>query len=164
MTMSVDTPRSTVRGSLPAADPFFPRVLEMKLAWRFPRLALACAIAAGGCAVDPEDLMPPVVPVGPPMTGLHVVGNHIENADGATVILSGVNRSGTEYRCIQGGGLFDGPTTSATVTAMASWKLNAVRIPLNESCWLGINGAPDIYSGVYYKDAIRAYVDLLHKF
>src|SRR5262252_10818953 len=112
----------------------------MKFTWRSLKLILACAVAAGGCAVDPEDLMPPIVPVGPPMTGLHVVDTHIENADGATVVLRGVNRSGTEYQCVHGAGIFDGPASTASIAAIASWKVNAVRVPLNEACWLQING------------------------
>src|SRR2546422_3166294 len=51
--------------------------------------------------------------------------------------LRGVNRSGTEYACAQGWGMFDGPSDSASVQAIASWKANVVRVPLNETCWLG---------------------------
>src|SRR5471030_816883 len=38
------------------------------------------------------------------ITGLHVSGNQIFNAAGQPVRLLGVNRSGTEYRCIQSTG------------------------------------------------------------
>jgi hypothetical protein len=41
---------------------------------------------------------------------------------------------------------------------MASWQVNAVRIPMNEDCWLGINGAPQAYSGAAYRNAIAGYV------
>jgi len=34
--------------------------------------------------------------------GLHVVGNQIQNVNGQEVRIHGVNRSGTEYACIQG--------------------------------------------------------------
>ena len=95
-------------------------------------------------------------------TGLHAVGNHIEDATGQTIVLHGVNRSGTEYKCIQSGGIFDGPSTDASVQAIAAWKVNAVRVPLNESCWLALNGSPAAYSGANYKAAIQAYVDVLH--
>src|SRR4029079_12073084 len=93
-------------------------------------LALGCADYGNGPSVE-------VVPVGPPMKGLHVVGNHIENAAGDTVVLRGVNRSGSEYQCVQGGGIFDGAWGLTSISAIAGWKANAVRIPLNESCWLG---------------------------
>ncbi|MDP9002990.1 MAG: glycoside hydrolase family 5 protein [Myxococcota bacterium] len=108
--------------------------------------------------------LPDVAPVGPEMTGLHVVANRIVNGGGQPVVLHGVNRSGTEYRCVQGGGIFEGPSDEASVQAIVAWKASAVRIPLNESCWLGINNAPAIYSGDHYKNAIENYVTLLHKY
>ena len=45
---------------------------------------------------------------------------------------------------------------------MASWGVNAVRVPLNEDCWLGINGVKSQYAGPNYQAAIRSYVNLLH--
>jgi len=42
--------------------------------------------------------------------------------------------------------------------------VNAVRIPLNEDCWLGINGVPASMGGVRYRQAIVAYVRLLHSY
>jgi len=44
------------------------------------------------------------------------------------------------------------------------WKgVNAVRVPLNEDCWLGINGYPTGgYTAAQYQQAIKAYVDTLH--
>jgi len=95
--------------------------------------------------------------------GLHVVGNHFEDSAGNRVTLRGVNRSGSEYKCVQSGGFFDGPCNDASTLALAGWKVNAVRVPLNESCWLGINGAPPEYSGESYKAAIGSYVKVLHK-
>lgn len=95
---------------------------------------------------------------------LHVSGNQLRDAAGAAVQLRGVNRSGTEYACIQGWGIFDGPSDAASVQAIASWHVNAVRIPLNEDCWLGINGAPATYSGANYVNAIAAYTSLLNSY
>lgn len=92
--------------------------------------------------------------------GLHVVGNQIQNAAGQEVRIHGVNRSGTEYACIQGWGIFDGPSDAASLQAIRSWHANAVRIPLNEDCWLGINGAAPAYSGANYQQAIADYVAL----
>jgi endoglucanase len=91
-------------------------------------------------------------------TGLHVVGQQLLDSANRPIILRGVNRSGTEYACIQGWGFFDGPSDLASVQAIASWGANAVRIPLNESCWLNINGAPPEYSGAAYHNAIASYV------
>jgi endoglucanase len=140
-------------------------------------LILGCAGAGLGCAKDPDygpggdgmggagapiPVDGTVVPVGPAMMGLHVMGNHIENGDGLNVHMRGVNRSGTEYQCAHGVGVFEGPSTLASIGVMASWKINAVRIPLNEACWLGINGVLPAFSGDNYKRAILAYVALLH--
>ena len=47
---------------------------------------------------------------------------------------------GTEYACVQGWGMFDGPTDDEAIDVMKEWHINVVRIPLNEACWLGING------------------------
>src|SRR5438270_302068 len=55
------------------------------------------------------------------ISGLHVVGNQIVNGSGQPVRLLGVDRSGTEYACIQGWGFFDGPSDAASVQAIASW-------------------------------------------
>jgi hypothetical protein len=39
-----------------------------------------------------------------------------------------------------------------------------VRVPLNEDCWLGINGVAPAYSGANYRTAIGNYVSLLHSY
>jgi len=44
---------------------------------------------------------------------------------------------------------------------MKSWKINAVRVPLNEDCWLNINGVKAEYGGSNYHNAIKGFVDLL---
>jgi hypothetical protein len=46
---------------------------------------------------------------------------------------------------------------------MAAWRINFVRVPLNEDCWLGINGVKRQYGGAAYRAAIVKYVDLLHR-
>jgi hypothetical protein len=99
----------------------------------------------------------------PAITGLHVQGNQILNGNGQPLRLLGVDRSGTQDACIQGWGIFDGPNDAASVQAIASWHTNAVRVPLNEDCWLGINGAPAAYSGMTYQQAIADYVNLLNQ-
>jgi endoglucanase len=97
------------------------------------------------------------------MAGLHVQGNQIINGAGQVVRLLGVDRSGTEYACIQGWGIFDGPNNAASVQAIASWQVNAVRVPLNEDCWLNINGVNPAYGGSNYQLAIANYVSLLNQ-
>ncbi|MBV9646847.1 MAG: cellulase family glycosylhydrolase [Candidatus Eremiobacteraeota bacterium] len=45
---------------------------------------------------------------------------------------------------------------------MVAWHVNAVRLPLNEDCWLGINGLPLRYSAAVYRAAIHRWVAELH--
>jgi len=101
---------------------------------------------------------------GPGVLAVHVSGNRLVDAAGSTLQLHGVNRSGTEYQCVHGLAVFDGPSDDASAAAMASWHgVNAVRVPLNEDCWLGINGYPNGgNSAAEYQAAIEAYVARLH--
>ncbi len=94
----------------------------------------------------------------PPDRGVRVEGNRILK-DGVPIQIRGVNRSGTEFACVQRGEIFDGPADDASLAAIVAWGANAVRIPLNETCWLGINGVAPAASGAAYRDAILAYVD-----
>ena len=93
---------------------------------------------------------------------LHVSGNKLLNASGQQVILRGVDRSGTEYACVQGNGIFDGEVDQAAVTAMLSWKVNAVRVPLNEACWNAESYVTAADAGTNYINAIKSYVSLLN--
>lgn len=79
------------------------------------------------------------------------------------VRLLGVNRSGTEYTCQQGYGFFDGPSDVASIRRMKSWRINAVRVPLNETCWLGINGIDPELGGDAYRREIRGWVTRLEQ-
>jgi hypothetical protein len=47
---------------------------------------------------------------------------------------------------------------------MKSWHINAVRVPLNEDCWLGINGIKPEVGGAAYRNAVVQYVNLLQSF
>jgi len=112
----------------------------------------ACASAAGIHTVP----VPPAV---------SVRNNHLVNASGDVIRLTGVNRSGAQYACAEGWGIWDGPTdTDSAIRAMAAWHVNAVRIPLNEDCWLGINGVKPAYSGSNYRAALADYVTRLERF
>ncbi|MEU4244799.1 cellulase family glycosylhydrolase [Actinoplanes sp. NPDC026619] len=102
---------------------------------------------------------PTTTPPGGAAPALHVNGNKLVTAAGATYRLLGVNRSSAEFACVQGKGVFDGAQPDqATVDAMKAWNIHAVRIPLNEDCWLGTYGTP---SGLEYQTAVKDYVALL---
>ena len=78
-------------------------------------------------------------------------------------MLHGVDRSGTEYECVQGNGIFDGPNDQASITAIKSWgPVNAVRVPLNEACWNAESYVNSAYAGANYINAIKSYVSLLN--
>jgi hypothetical protein len=142
-------------------------------------LVLVLAVACGGShgATTGGDDAPPTGGHDAPTTGsadaaspgsggsggLHVVmgsngsNGFIADGTGAAVQLHGADFSGTEYACLNGS-IFDQssvPANQTTVTEMKSWHINAVRVPLNEDCWLGINGVPAATAGTAYQAAIR---------
>jgi endoglucanase len=99
---------------------------------------------------------------------LRVRGNQLVDGPGAghVVQIRGVNRSGTEYACIQGWGFFDSPHPEqiddpGMIAAMRSWDINVVRVPLNEDCWLGVN-TPAGRGGAPYRRIVETYVQALH--
>ncbi len=100
---------------------------------------------------------------------LRVRGNQLVDGPGAghAVQLRGVNRSGLEYACIQGNGFFENPhpyqlDTPAMIAAMKSWDINAVRVPLNEDCWLGLHTRRGL-GGAPYRRIVQRYVATLHR-
>jgi hypothetical protein len=102
----------------------------------------------------------------PALAPLGVRGTAI-TAGGRPVVPHGVNRSGLEYMCMGGGGFFDSPhpdriDDGRMIAAMAAWRIDMVRVPLNEDCWLGVN-APRRYSGAPYRRVVGAYVAALHR-
>jgi endoglucanase len=94
---------------------------------------------------------------GPPLS-IAVSGNHFVSGTGATIRLLGVDVPSTEYACDQGWGDSSQPLTLATADAVAAWHANAVRVPLNEDCWLGLNGQPSFGTTVGYRQAIETWV------
>jgi endoglucanase len=98
-----------------------------------------------------------------------VQGNHFVNGAGQTIRLLGVNHPSFEYACQQGYGYNDGNMNAADAAAIASWHATAVRVPLNEDCWLGINGQPNSSQGANppltqagYQQAVEDYVSQLN--
>jgi endoglucanase len=113
------------------------------------------------------DAAPATAP-GSPLT-VSVSGNHLVDASGTTVQLRGVSVSGLEFVAVQGwsaanpwGAQTGGATPNWDV--MRAWKINSVRIPLNEASWLGYSctdGAgmsrnPD--PGHNYREAVESAV------
>src|SRR4051794_16043988 len=93
--------------------------------------ALLLTVAVGLLAPRPADAAPAAKGNGS-APALHVSGNRLVTATGTTYRLLGVNRSGGEFSCMQGKGMWDGPMDQASVAAMRSWNVRAVRVPLNE--------------------------------
>ncbi|MEU6357315.1 cellulase family glycosylhydrolase [Streptomyces sp. NPDC047072] len=115
----------------------------------------ACNVDGGTTPTPtPEPSDPPAPGDGTP-PALRVSGNKLVDAGGTTRRLLGVNRSGGEFMCVQGRGIFDGPVDDASVKAIADWKANTVRIPLNEECWLGLSNINPAYSGANYINAVK---------
>jgi uncharacterized protein (TIGR03437 family) len=80
----------------------------------------------------------------PGTMSISISGNRFIDASGNIVQLRGVNLSGMEFTAIQGwdpsdptGGNFGQPN-NPNWSAIANWKANVVRIPLNEASWLGL--------------------------
>jgi endoglucanase len=116
--------------------------------------ALALMVALGGTAARAATPL-----------SIKIVGNHFVNGDGQTIRLLGVNHQSFEFACVDGFGYDDGLMDDADAAAIASWKTNAVRVPLNEDCWLGINGQPNSNGGADqtltvdgYRQAVQNYV------
>ncbi|QFZ19695.1 cellulase family glycosylhydrolase [Saccharothrix syringae] len=135
-------------------------------------VGLGANFSYGGSNAAPTDFavngaactgLPPTTTTTPPLPGpapaLRVSGNKLVTAAGTPYRLLGVNRSSGEFACVQGKGMWDsGPVDQASVDAMKSWNIRAVRIPLNEDCWLGLSGSP---SGPAYQQAVKDYANLL---
>jgi len=128
------------------------------IALRAPLAAVLAAVAV--LLPSAAGAVPADVRAAAPLNGLKVTDKRITDASGKPVMLRGVNRSGTEYACIQGWGIFDGPSDAASVTAIASWHVNYVRVLLNEDCWLDINGVE--VGGAAYRSAMETTVSAAH--
>jgi endoglucanase len=100
---------------------------------------------------------------------VRVVGNRFADESGKTLQLRGFNVAGAEYSCIEGDGFFDTPDgrapTDRDLAAMHEWgRADAVRVPLNEQCWLGLPAAPAGYAGEKYRVEVRDFVRRLNAY
>ncbi len=98
-----------------------------------------------------------------------VEGNRIVDAvTGQRFVPHGVNFPGFEYACQQGWAYGEAGTApdeaGSTVAAIAAWKINTVRLPLNQDCWLGQHGLPAgglTMNG--YRQAVENFVETLNE-
>ncbi|MEV6415767.1 glycoside hydrolase family 5 protein [Kribbella sp. NPDC051718] len=129
------------------------------------RKALAAAAVAALIALLTVVIRPSTVSLPPAdansALSVRVSGNQLVDQTGAKVQLRGVNHSGAQYACSEGWGIFDAPATDATIAAMKAWGVNAVRVPLNETCWLGSTQVRPGMRGSTYRNAITAWVTKL---
>jgi endoglucanase len=114
-------------------------------------LGVSMLAACGGGGSAPSGRAPAV----------RVSGDRIVTASGAPFEVRGVTRQDTLVACLQGR-VFSDPDGTASVALLASWRVNTVRLLLNEDCWLGINGVPAASSGGIYRTAIARYVSRLN--
>jgi endoglucanase len=122
--------------------------------------------AAGPGSADGSESAAPAAVAGP-IAAVRVASNRFVDDRGATVRLLGFNHAGAEYSCIEGTGIFDtpggAPPSTAVVQAMRAWRgTTAVRVPLNEQCWLGLPSAPARFAGAAYRSAVTTFVTRLN--
>lgn len=132
---------------------------------------LLVLLGAPGVSARPTGSPAPSAP-----TGLHVSGAQLLDGAGAVIVLHGVNHSGTDYQCANAGygywDGFNGDTDLAALSTMArfggdpgyrnGYGVSAVRVELNEACWLGLSGVPANQSGAAYQSAMAQYVQNLN--
>lgn len=122
----------------------------------------AVTVAAVAAVAAASFLTAGMAPAGAAPLSITVVGNHLVDGAGQTVQLVGVDAVSTEWRCT-----FDGdyaePGLVASAPQIAAWHANAVRVPLNEGCWLGTGDtlSPGL-TATGYRAAIVSWVDSLN--
>ncbi|MBX3092522.1 MAG: cellulase family glycosylhydrolase [Cryobacterium sp.] len=91
-----------------------------------------------------------------------VVGSRlIDSRTNAVFTPHGVNWPSFEYACWQGWG-YSSSNSAKEALAMATWGVNTVRLPLNQDCWLGLQGSPASGTAAGYRAAVHSWVGTLH--
>ena len=112
-------------------------------------------------STTPGSTLPPR-PVGDIAPIPRVIGSALETSTGQPLRLLGFDADGTDNACLLNLGFSWGKDDSTEAAEIAAWHVNAVRVPINEDCWLGINGVPTRYSGQAYQSAIEQWVTTLN--
>lgn len=99
----------------------------------------------------------------PQLNGLRVSGNRLVDDSGNPVMLRGVFYASFHWACDHEGGIPSQPIEQSSAQELLDWHINFVRIGVAEDCWLGINGLPLGTTASAYRDALKSWVDLLHK-
>jgi len=121
-------------------------------------LALAPVTATSHLEPAAASAPTPAVAPTPVVDGTRLV----DSRSGRTWVAHAVNWPSFEYACQQGWAYAADLRTSAAAQAMASWGVNAVRLPLNQSCWLGVGGSPAYGTVAGYRQAIADWVGVLN--
>lgn len=146
---------------MPRTDPFlktgrYPHEVRSALTRLVPTLVAAfLLVTTGASASAPQPI---------------VEGDSIiDSVTGKVFVPHGVNFPGYEYACQQGYSYGEDGTEAgemaSTVAAMAGWKINTVRLPLNQDCWLGDDGLPAgglTMNG--YRNSVESFVNMLGTF
>lgn len=102
-------------------------------------LAGLAVVSGGADAKTPQ----PAVPASAATLSVRVQGNRFIDANDKVVQMRGVNYGGFEFAAIQGWSGSDpsggqaGQPGGPKWEALRAWKVNTLRIPLNEASWLG---------------------------
>jgi hypothetical protein len=120
-------------------------------------LALVAALVGVG------EVAPAAATVTLPAPTPVVNGNKlIDTRTNSTFVPHGADWPSFEYACWQGWGYSADDANSTAAAAMASWRINIVRVPLAEDCWLGTNSQPSYGTKAGYRAAVAAWVSTLN--
>lgn len=156
-------------GGTPTSTGTFAFSVQVKDSGTSPQAASSAetiVIAPAGTPVPSPSPTPTPAPSPTPDTtalSVQVSGNHIVNQNGQTIHLIGFGHQGSEYMCLTTDQTYDDPNAlSTTPQNMKAWgaAVNIARIPLNEDCWLGINGVTR--GGTAYQNDIVTFANNLH--
>ncbi|HEY4332772.1 MAG TPA: cellulase family glycosylhydrolase [Ilumatobacteraceae bacterium] len=122
-----------------------------------PLVMAAALVALAACGVAPS-----VHDAASSSGSIHptVDGNQLIDArSGAAWVPHGVNWPDLEYSCVQG---WQPDHPASETQQMATWGIDVVRLPLNEDCWLGVDGAPVGITASAYRTEVAQRVAAIH--